>query len=82
MTASKASNRRCPCLARLRVGSRVYVRACGCTGYLQRAKVRRLYVRRVLLDRPLDVARCAKDMGRRRFWLEEVHREGCQTEGR
>ncbi len=73
---------RCACSTQLHKGDDVYVRACGCTGYLQYAKVSRVFVKRVWLDRPIDVARCAEDMQRRRFWCEEVHIKGCPTEGR
>lgn len=72
----------CDCATKLRRGDDVYVRACGCTGFLQRAKVTRVFVRRVWLDRPLDIARCSDKMGMRRFWIDDVHLAGCATEGR
>jgi hypothetical protein len=80
MSGQEEGERRwCDCGGRLAVGSEVLVRPCGCTSSSNRlAVVTRLFARRAWVDRPVDVARCAKDLARRRFWRNELHLRGCR----
>lgn len=69
---------RCDCEKKIERGLSFVVRPCGCTGDRNEpVTVTRVFRHRAWVDRAIDVARCAKDMGRRRFWRNELHLPGC-----